>query len=96
MWHKTGIQLPPGWHDGMARLAREVGLPIRYVYMVAVDAALNMDLEQLKARGRKLRDLGDDSFQELVKQNCKDPHVLGKIAAGSGSDVRPAIAADSA
>lgn len=46
-WQNVGIELPHGWKDAVARTAREIGCPMRYVWMAALDAALSMPPERL-------------------------------------------------
>jgi len=39
-WQKVGIELPPNWKEAVAARARELGCPMRYLWMAAIDRLL--------------------------------------------------------
>lgn len=39
-WERVSIELPPGWHDVLVKLAGLSGLKLKYLYTLAVDRLL--------------------------------------------------------
>ena len=82
-WHKVGIELPPNWKEAVAERARELGCPMRYLWMAAIDRLLALpegELEQtalafeLMARKDfdKLSQTSPGECQELIMKWAAD------------------------
>jgi hypothetical protein len=66
-WQPVGIELPPGWKDGVAEVAKETGCPMRYVWMAAIDGLLSMDTSEIERRVIAYEMMARKDFESLAK-----------------------------
>ncbi len=77
-WQPVGIELPPGWKDGVAEAAKETGCPMRYVWMAAIDGLLSMDPAEIERRVIAYEMMARKDFDALAK--TKPGHCAGMVS----------------
>ncbi|MBN2448545.1 MAG: hypothetical protein JXO22_17590 [Phycisphaerae bacterium] len=82
-WQKVGIELPPNWKEAVAERARELGCPMRYLWMAAIDRLLTLPQAELEQTAL--------AFELMAR---KDFDKLGKTAPGRCQDLIMKWAAD--
>jgi hypothetical protein len=82
-WHKVGIELPPNWKEAVAERARELGCPMRYLWMAAIDRLLTLPQAELEQTAL--------AFELMAR---KDFDKLGKTAPGRCQELIVKWAAD--
>lgn len=66
-WHKVGIELPPNWKEAVAGRARELGCPMRYLWMAAIDRLLAMPERELEQTALAFELMARKDFEQLSK-----------------------------
>lgn len=67
-WHKVGIELPEGWNDHVADLARTAGCPMRYVWIAALDRFLAQEQSTAAEIARQVSERADRDL-EAIRQS---------------------------
>ena len=75
-WHPVGIELPPGWKDVVADVARRIGCPMRYVWMASVDGLLSLPDEEIERRVIAYEMLSRKDFESLTRTVPGSCHSL--------------------
>lgn len=93
IWEKPTIELPPGWKAAIERIALDIngqkkGM-MRYVWALAADQVLRMNLDEIKKGAREIQRLEADDFASLVMRHCDDPAVASKMSAASSASQSP-------
>lgn len=74
-WHKVGIELPPGWKEVVAERANELGCPMRYLWMAAIDRLLSLPQSELEQMSLAFELISRRDFEKLSKVGpgqCQD------------------------
>jgi hypothetical protein len=66
-WHKVGIELPPNWKEAVADRARELGCPMRYLWMAAIDRLLALPTPELEQMALAFELIARKDFEKLTK-----------------------------
>lgn len=85
-WHKVGIELPEGWNDHVADLARAAGCPMRYVWIAALDRFLAQEPDAAAELARKVSQQAESNV-DAIRQS--QPGGLMETRA----EVEPALVA---
>ncbi len=109
MFKKTGIETICAWHELAALRAKEVGVPVRIIYAVALDEVLRMSLSELKFRARLLHGMVVDAPEHLAKRQALPDyeeirrglarlklgeHLAAGVVGVAGDDVHGAVGGD--
>lgn len=64
-WHKVGIELPEGWNEHVAELARAAGCPMRYVWIAALDSFLSQDQSNAAEVARQVSQQAEQNLDAI-------------------------------
>ena len=69
-WQKLSVELPPGWHETMQKIAELAGgIPLKYVYAVAIDEFLSSgDLAAI-----------EEAVWAMHRRSRKDPSKVSSL-----------------
>ncbi len=74
-WHKVGIELPPNWKEAVAERARDLGCPMRYLWMAAIDRLLGLQQAELEQTTLAFELIARKDLEKLAKTppgECQD------------------------
>jgi hypothetical protein len=65
-WKKVGIEMPEEWQEAVRERANAARIPMRYLYLVAVDRVLKLPRNHLRRLARELEDCAETDWPALV------------------------------
>lgn len=88
-WHKVGIEVPPQWQAVVRARSEELGSPMRYMWVAAIDLLLSQPAEEIERRCLAVELMARKDFDQLDKAG---PGATGAVLANVAANFSAAAA----